>query len=229
MSPRLVALPDILNDAVITEYAAGTLSLAKHFVIACHAELNPAVNDRISFRENIAASLLDDVRSVPLTPFFLGHVLSTLPYGPAREKAANDRAVSDAQARQAPRPLRKLLDGQGLRDIAWRSLVPGVAVYDVLGNRRFDEGDRLYLLRAKGGMQMPEHSHTGEEWTLILKGAYSVGDSVYERGALHIEDASETHSPYIHEGEDCICLVMAQGPLKMSGFVPKVVQKIVGI
>ena len=38
----------------------------------------------------------------------------------------------------------------------------------------------------------------------------------FARGDLHIEDEDEIHSPHINEGEDCICLVMTQGPLKMQ-------------
>jgi len=128
----------------------------------------------------------------------------------------------------APRTLRNIL-GHGLKDMKWKSLVPGVAVHDVLGNRRYEESDRIYLLKAKGGMQMPLHGHKGEEWSLVLTGSYTVGDQTYERGDLHIEDESEIHAPHINEGEDCICLIMTEGPLVMQGFLPKVVQKVVGI
>jgi putative transcriptional regulator len=119
--------------------------------------------------------------------------------------------------------------GCGLDKIKWKSLIPGVAVHDVLGDRNNKAGDRLYLLKAKGGMQMPNHGHNGEEWTLILKGSYNIGDKVFARGDLHIEDEDEIHSPHINEGEDCICLVMTQGPLKMQSFIPRLLQPLIGI
>jgi putative transcriptional regulator len=119
--------------------------------------------------------------------------------------------------------------GHGLKELKWKSLVPGVAVHDILGDRKTKDGDRLYLLRAKGGMRMPDHGHNGEEWTLILTGSYRIGDKRFSRGDLHIEDDTEIHAPHIDEGEDCICLVMTQGPLKMQGWLPKVVQRVVGI
>jgi len=46
---------------------------------------------------------------------------------------------------------------------------------------------------------------------------------------LHIEDETETHAPHIDEGEDCICLVMTEGLLKMQGWLPKLIQPVVGI
>lgn len=215
---------------VITDFAAGNLSPAKHAIMSCAIELNPALAKTASFQTDVAASLLEDIRPVPLSPLLIGETLAKLTYKDMRKPplpAANDPQA--ALLRAAPKPLRDLMGGTGLRDIQWKSLVPGVAVHDVLGNRRTKNGDRLYILRAKGGMKMPEHSHNGEEWTLILSGSYSVNGKTYARGDLHIEDETETHAPEIAEGEDCICLVMVQGPLVMRRWFPKIIQQMVGI
>jgi len=215
------------RDDVITDYAAGNLSPAKHAVISCLVELNPKAASYAAFETNVAATLMSDLRPVPLSPYLIGETLAKLPVreGLPAKIPAND----ETDVRAAPRELRELMGGKGLRDISWKSLVPGVAVHDVLGNRRTRDGDRLYLLRAKGGMKMPEHSHVGEEWTLVLSGGYVVDGKCYNRGDLHIEDEHVHHSPLISEGEDCICLVMTQGPLKMKRLLPKIVQQVVGI
>lgn len=218
------------RDDVITDFAAGNLSPAKHAMMSCVVELNPEAAKKAAFQTDLAAVLIEDIRPVPLSPFLIGETLAKLPYRTgdnAPNIAAND---SDIQGtRIAPKPLRDLMGGTGLRDIRWKSLVPGVAVHDVLGNRRTKDGDRLYLLRAKGGMHMPVHSHKGEEWTLILSGSYSVGEQTFSRGDLHIEDDNMTHAPVISEGEDCICLVMVEAPLEMKSWFSKLVQRVVGI
>jgi len=212
----------VMSEDLITDYALGNLSPAKHIVMACQSEISEKVGEEVSFQEEIASTLMTETDSVSLSPHFLGEVLSNLPHRDSEEEA-----LSSGQG-LAPQTLRSAL-GHGLRDIKWGSLVPGVAVHDVLGNRRYEQGDRLYLLKAKGGMKMPDHSHNGEEWSLILTGSYSVGDKTYARGDLHIEDETVTHAPHINEGEDCICLVMTQGPLVMKSWIPKIVQRIVGI
>lgn len=214
----------VLCEDIITDYSAGKLSPAKHLMVACQGEISDQVASRIAFQENVAASLIEDGASEALSPLFMGNVLAALP--------AQDQGESQSQPDPiegvAPKSLRHML-GHGLKDMKWKSLVPGVAVHDILGNRHTKDGDRLYLLKAKGGMKMPEHSHNGEEWTLILSGSYRTGEKQFSRGDLHIEDETETHAPHIDEGEDCICLVMTQGPLKMQGWVPKIVQSVVGI
>lgn len=214
----------VMNEDAITEYATGTLSPAKHVMLACQREISSAVADRVAFQEEIAARMLEDGKAQALSPLFMGNVLAALP----AQEGKSAPIMADPANGLAPKSLRHML-GHGLKDMKWKSLVPGVAVHDILGNRKTKDGDRLYLLKAKGGMKMPDHSHNGEEWTLILTGSYSTGDRHFTRGDLHIEDETETHAPHIDEGEDCICLVMTQGPLKMQGWLPKIVQSVVGI
>lgn len=221
-----VFIPMNDRDDAVLDYAIGNLSPAKHALMACAIELDSDLAEMSAVQTSVAATMLDNVEAVPLSPLFIGKVLEQIPANPPLI-AANDSPSNEI--RLSPKPLRDLMDGAGLRDIVWKSLVPGVAVHDVLGNRRTKNGDRLYLLKAKGGMRMPEHSHNGEEWTLILKGSYSVDGKIYKRGDLHMEDENGTHSPEITEGEDCVCLVMTQGPLVMKGWLPKIVQRVVGI
>ncbi|MEP3891210.1 MAG: ChrR family anti-sigma-E factor [Hellea sp.] len=214
----------IMSENAITDYAAGKLSPAKHMLVACQSEISDQVSDRIAFQEGVAASLLEDGASEALSPLFMGNVLAALP----EQGMGAALAPCDPAQGLAPKSLRHML-GHGLKDMKWKSLVPGVAVHDILGNRHTKDGDRLYLLKVKGGMKMPQHSHNGEEWTLILTGSYKTGERQFVRGDLHIEDETETHAPHIDEGEDCICLVMTQGPLKMQGWLPRAVQRVVGI
>ncbi len=212
----------VMSEALITDYAAGNLSPAKHFLISCQSEIAEQVAEKVVFQENIASTMIDEVAPVALSASFFEDVLSSLP-----KRVANDQTCR-FDTLMAPESLRSAL-GHGLRDIKWKSLVPGVAVHDILGNRRYETGERVYLLRAKGGMKMPEHTHKGEEWSLLLTGSYTVDGKTYSRGDIHIENETETHAPHIDEGEDCICLVLTEGPLVMKDFIPKVVQKIVGI
>ncbi len=217
-----------LNEA-ITDYSAGNLSPAKHALMSCVVELNAEVAEAAAFETDVAASLMAEIRPVPLSPFLIGDTLAKLPELQSPPIAANDDVQQDLEQRLAPKPLRDLMDGSGLRDIKWKSVIPGVSVHDVLGNRKTRGKDRLYLLKVKAGMKLPEHSHDGEEWTLILSGSYTADNVKYRRGDLHIADETTHHAPQISDGADCICLVVAQGPLHMKSWIPRIVQQMVGI
>ena len=212
------------TETALTNYAAGKLSPAKHTLVSYAIELNPKLAQAGEFNMAVAASMLDDVRPVALSPLFMGKVLEKLSFERS-EPVANDRFATPT----LPGALKPLIKHIDAGNIPWKSLFPGVAIHEVLGNRKSKRGERLYLLKVKSGMQMPEHSHDGQEWALIISGSYSVNQKIYRRGDLHIENEHTSHSPLVCEGEDCICLVMTEAPLVMKGLLPKLVQRVVGI
>jgi len=213
-------------EMAVTEYAAGNLSPAKHAFMSCAIGINPELAEFEALNTSVAACLLDDVKPVSLSPLFIGKVLETLSFDHPRNAANDHNPKRKAVTSPLAQALRAKVEIEG---ISWKSLIPGIAVHDVLGNRKTKNGERLYLLKAKGGMRMPEHTHQGEEWALILSGGYSVDGKTYRRGDLHFENEESSHSPAICEGEDCICLIMIEAPLVMKGWLPKLVQKVVGI
>jgi len=190
------------------------------------SEINPDIAKAAAFETDVAASLMLDMRPRSLSPLLIGDTLAKLPFRAVEAMPAND---TDNEAVILPKSLRDVLGGQSLQDLPWKSIIPGIAVHNVLGNRKTRNEDRLYLFRAKGGMQMPEHSHEGEEWTLTLTGSYMADEIRYSRGDLHIADDTVDHAPRAEEGEDCICLVVTQGPLVMKGLLPKLIQQVVGV
>lgn len=215
------------QDDIILEYVAGHLSPAKHAIMSCAVELNEDLAESVSLQTAMASVFLDEVRAEPLSQHFMDEAFDKISFCPSKFPA-NDMLTVDENIMQTS--IHTFIDKAGLDAIQWKPLIPGVAVHDILGNRKMKDGDRLYLLKAKGGMCIPEHSHRGEEWSLILTGGYQVDGKTYRRGDLHIEDETTgAHSPEIAEGEDCICLVMIEGPLIMKRWIPKLVQRIVGI
>ena len=73
---------------------------------------------------------------------------------------------------------------------------------------------RTYFMHVKAGMTMPSHSHCGRELTLILKGQYCDGDKTYQRGDIAEVLDDETHAPHISSGEDCLCLIYQDAPIR---------------
>ena len=222
-----LAKPDTaFYDDVVTRFSAGTLSLIEHIIVACQSEISDLVARRIAVQDTVEAAHLSKVTPAALSPLFMGHVLTGLPEKKCRHGVKSIYIKRDKGL--TPKTLQKIL-GCDLGDVKWKTLFPGISVYDIIGDHRYMGGDRLYLLKTKGGMLMPTHSHIGEEWTLLLTGSYSANGAKFQRGDLHIEDETGTHAPHIEKGPDCICLVMTQGPLVMQGFLPKLAQKFMGI
>jgi len=45
-------------------------------------------------------------------------------------------------------------------------------------------------------------------------------------GDIEVADEEMIHTPVAEAGQDCICLTATDAPLKFSGFVPRVAQRI---
>jgi len=228
---------DVRNAAAaVNAYASGRLSPARHAIIAWQSKTSPDVKSDIAFQDYIAAHLMPESQDVPLSSDFFDRLETRL-----NGDGADDWRVEDIQTLSMP-TLSKLergeQDGEAspkslsqdyLARLKWKTLVPGVSMSHVMGPEKAKDGERLFFLKVKGGMKMPVHSHNGEEWTLVLQGGYNVGETQYNCGDLHISNDNDEHAPHIHPGQDCICLVMTEGPLKMQGWLPRLLQPVIGI
>lgn len=208
------------SAAALADYAAGNLSPAKHLIIKAQKELSETVAALIALEERSAGQGLDDISEQPLSSSFLTRVIEVLPPQNStdfeKEFSVNDNDCDPVFEK-------------AINSITWRRYIPGIAVHNVIGSRWFGGDDRLYMFNAKAGSKVPEHSHRGEEWVLVLKGSYTANGEVYRRGDLHIVTGDEPHSLHISDDEDCICLAMTQQPIKMKGLLPRVAQMVIGL
>jgi len=60
------------------------------------------------------------------------------------------------------------------------------------------------------------------EMTLVLAGGFSDDFGHYRRGDLATADASVAHRPIADLDEECICLVVTDAPLYLTGRVGRV-------
>lgn len=215
------------EDEWLAAYSAGALSEAKRLVIECQLDVKPALSARVDRMDWIGGAFLESAKGEALSPGFsarLQDAIRTAGAGAAEPRDERDDA-GPAGENWAPKPL---LDFLARSDIAlrWRKSGPGVERAVLFE----EDGERLYLLKARPGLKMPLHSHRGQEWTLILQGGYHVGAAAYGRGDLHCEDESCTHQPIIDDhGEVCISLVADEGKLVFRDPVVRLIQPFIGI
>lgn len=80
---------------------------------------------------------------------------------------------------------------------------------------QFDDNERrLSLLKIDKGGQIPQHTHTGIEITLLLEGSFEDDMGTYQKGDFIWLDKENTHSPITQEG--CICLTLVSDALHFT-------------
>ena len=154
------------RQETLAAYAAGRLEEARSVVVATHLTRCAECRVSVADFEAIGGACLETVEQVALTngsmaAFWERAGAQEIPLASANA-AANDRAI------EAKLPLRRYLKN-GFADVEWRAIAPGLSQHIIEA-----EGYRtgvLRLLKIAPGVQIPPHTHGGEELTMILRGS----------------------------------------------------------
>lgn len=217
MSQQLMSQPVRAIDELMAGYAAGTLPPPLQCLVATHLAIKPENRSFVSALEDIC-----------------GTALCETPAGPVHDRDAKlaaifaqqmqpDPASPVVQCAVVPSPLSTFL-GAGVADLPWRRVLPGVKEFKVPGGEACEA--KLYWINP--GRVMPSHTHDGSEVTLLLQGGFSDPTGHYRRGDIAIADAELDHHPRADDDEDCICFAVTDAPLRLTGPVGRIVQRLFG-
>lgn len=205
------------DEALLLDFAAGSLPEGLSVLVATHLSLCPACRAVVADAEAVGGALLELLEPEALAPDALDKVLARLD---AEAPAAS--APEASRDGVLPPPLRAYL-GAELERLDWQLLAPGVELTPLSprggpeGEAAWPPGVQVALVRLAPGAVAPRHSHAGIEATVIVQGGFADDSGSYELGDAWIVDASVTHAPVGLPGEACLCLVYLDGPLKPAG------------
>lgn len=193
-------------EALLLDHATGAQSPARRLLVEMHLRLRPAAQDRLAAFEATGGVLLEGLSPAAVAT-------------PLRIHAdAPDRAAEDDSVREARLLAEAAAHGQP-DNLNWRWRAPSMRELrlPVAG---------ASLLRLGGGRAAPMHGHTGEELTLVLRGAYADATGVYGPGDIAFADGDLDHAPFVPEGGDCVCLVAAEGALRFHGLIARIANRV---
>ena len=203
-------------DALLASYCVGAVDPATHALVASHLLLSPRNRRFVAALEDLAASELEDIqpREINDRDARLVRIFAESPARPSPSRAPTASSV-------LPAPLLHFV-GADISDLKWRTKLPGVREHRIAEN---DRGEAS-LLWIGGGRSVPSHTHEGSEVTLVLKGSFSDATGHYGRGDISIVDAGFDHRPKTSEGEDCLCFAVTDAPLRLSGPVGRILDRV---
>jgi len=209
------------HDLLMT-YAAGTASEGAGLVVATHLALCPCCRAQVNEMEQMGGALLERAcGEQPVSQTCREKVMAMLDETTPPPSAITPTETS--LCRVLPAPLRDYV-GCGLSKVSWKKLTGAI---DRIVLKECHEG-RAQLMRIKAGSRMPEHGHTGPEYTLVLQGAYRDQGQLYRRGDVSCCSASTIHQPTAEATEDCICLVVTEGKTKPTGLLQRLACMVTG-
>ena len=204
-------------NTLLAGYAAGHLPAPLHGLIAAHLLMKPDNRGFVEAMEILHSEKIENVAPSPLSnrDKMLNQIFSQPVEVPKERVSSADELV--------PEPITAFI-GSDLNQLKWRTRLPGLKEYSL----KDPSGCEASLLWIKAGRTMPSHTHDGTEITLVLQGAFSDGNQHYARGDIAIADGEIDHRPKADEGEDCICFVVNDAPLRLTGPFGRLFQHFMG-
>lgn len=206
MIPTAHPVSDLLDA-----YATGTISDGMGLLVASHLTFCAACRSEVAAREAISGALLQDGDEAAPSPGCLDRILARIDALPAPLPVPIAFSI-------LPAPLRARV-GVDLGDIRWRFVMPGLSEHRLPGFA----GEDVRLLRGKPGLRILNHTHEGDEATLVLQGRLRDGGREFARGDVSLAGHTNTHRPEIVGTETCVCLIVLGGRMRFTGLVGRVV------
>lgn len=210
------------GESLLLDYASGLLAEPVALAVATHLAYCPACRHAVAEMEAVGGALFDGLEPEPVDPGCLDAVMARLDRVDARVVPPPGRAhrtAGPAAVPLFPEPLRRYAGDDG-RCLRWIPMVPGMscALVPVGGGGAGRPAAKARLMRMRGNLPMPRHTHAGVEITVVLDGGFRDELGAFARGDLSFGDASIDHQP-VADPEGCLCLSVTVGPLRLTGAV----------
>lgn len=203
---RNPAPPELLLD-----YASGALAEGPALLVASHLVYSQEGRADVAALEAVAGEMLASMPAEALPDDALARTLARIDAEPvpARKTPPEDDAMR-VVGTAIPMALRRYLPD----DARWRPALGGFEEIELpLGDKSY----RATLIRMAAGRGLPAHRHAGSEYTLVLAGGFSDGRGRFDRGDICVADPSVEHKPVADSDGPCVCLVVAEAPVRLTG------------
>ncbi|MEQ8604884.1 MAG: ChrR family anti-sigma-E factor [Marivibrio sp.] len=206
-----------LNDELLLDYAAGACDEAVSVLVASHLTLCPDCRARADHLDAVGGEMMAALKPQSMADDALERLMKRLdePAAPAEPAAVAPPANANESA-VLPRVLQRYV-GPHADQIAWKPLGLGVDHFELPLDG--DGASRAVMLRVPPGRAVPQHTHEGNEYVLVLQGGFSDQCGHFGRGDVESADSSVDHRPVADPGEACICLAVLDGPMRLTSVI----------
>jgi putative transcriptional regulator len=202
------------NDELLMTYSAGQVNNALGIMLACHLEVCSQCRAKVHKYNQLGGEILSSTTPITVSSGLKQRVLAQL----EQPRDTNTNPIIDAPLppsdQRIPRPLWRFVPST-LNDIAWKGFTSSIQEFTLPFS---DDTYTAKFYKIAAGKELPEHTHKGNEFTLVLDGAFSDQVGSYHQGDFILANTETIHTPHAHKDKDCICFAVLDAPLKMTGF-----------
>lgn len=196
---------------LLSRYANGELESASSILISAHLEFCPHCRQKLAAIEAKQARHLANSEPATMTPSLNAMMLEIMaqePSEPIAEEVLDNELLLEDKTYPLPSALQRHSDKIG----PWSRLPGNIkrAQVEVSGS------SKMNFIYMDEGSSLPEHTHQGQEITLVLAGEFYDDNGTYKPGDFIIQSDEHTHLPRTRDGQDCLCLTLLNAPLHFT-------------
>lgn len=196
------------SEELLMQFASGAVRAPFDIPLRAHVDACVLCRKEAAMWEGVGGALLDTMPPAAMMEGALESVLGAIErgHGLPRPKVSSARRASTLPAvLQRYRPGIEFPIGPGIyKRNLWKA--PRGA-------------GRAFLLRAKPGLALPHHGHSGVEVTYVVSGGYSDEHGHYTPGDFFTADDSVSHQPRVDDDGECTLLIATDGLPQAQGWV----------
>ncbi len=217
------------SDNLLLEFSAGNLDWALSICVSAHIQFCPHCRNKVMQFNSIGGTVLDKVEPQSVSASSFDSIMDKIKQT-ANESVEDEttditnRGDSDERTRALPKVVRKLIPDD--KPLKWRYISSD------LHSAQLETGQDKYEVsfhKIKRGGKVVEHDHRGLEVTLVLEGSFSDDKGNYVPGDFIEKAPGDIHRPMAAQDQDCLCLSVVEAPVKVTGFIGKLINPFLSI
>ncbi len=220
--------PDI---NMLVEYTNGSLPWALSLAVKAHIQLCPHCRQHTAQMNVLGGLQLIDAPNEAVSNDSFNRLVARIQNAGSVQNAeqVNTAITTHVNTTKGDPSARSLLCRSALPQVLEKILPQKLRWQKIsrsLQMTRLHTGQQQYEVAfhkiSKGG-KVIEHDHKGLEITLVLDGSFSDENGIYQRGDFLVREPGHIHRPTAALNQDCLCLSVAAAPVKVTGFVGKLI------
>jgi putative transcriptional regulator len=196
------------SEELLMQFASGAVKAPFDIPLRAHVGACVLCRKEAAMWEGVGGALLETVTPAAMKDGALESVLSAIERGHDRPRT---RVSSARRASTLPAALQRYRPGIEF------PIGPGIYKRN-LWKAPHGTG-RAFLLRAKPGLALPHHGHSGVEVTYVVSGGYSDEHGHYTPGDFFTADDSLSHQPRVDDDGECTLLIATDGLPQAPGWI----------
>lgn len=206
------------TDKQLQQFAEGTIDQVMGIIVSAHVDMCECCQQKVrEFEAEASEAVFDSVpASTGLTTELeemMAAILADESMTPQVCPIPTSRVELDGRYFQVPRALRSLID----RSEGWSHMVGRLWQASV----NLTESKKGHFVFLGPGAQVPEHTHKGNEITLVVDGEFEDEYGLYKEGDFIVRNGAHKHTPKTVSDNGCLVFTVVDQPLHFTSGIAR--------